>query len=78
MREPRPSGPSREHPGRQTEQGNQTDNRETAAGLLHRLLRKGFLVGRRIGRGNRGAVEGQHLMSAPEVLLGYAFPGLGA
>jgi hypothetical protein len=78
MRRPRACGPGGEHPGGQIHQRDQSDNGKAAAGFLHGLLWKGFLVGPGIRRGDRGAIHDQDVMSAPQVFDGHTSLGLGA
>src|SRR6266480_1691152 len=68
--------PGGEQAGGQAEEGHQADDGKTTAWLLDRLLRKSFLIFRRILRGGGGAIDREDAVATPAVLLGDNFFGL--
>ena len=60
-------GPAHQHSGSQAQESDEANDRETAAGLLHRLLGIDFLIFGSIRGCHRGAIDDQDAFATPEV-----------
>lgn len=61
--------PGSDHARSQAKEGQKPGDWESAAGLLHVLLRVDFLILRRIGHGEASAIDGGDTQTAPKVAL---------